>query len=151
MPEDVRKKKLAAGCALMAQSGQYNYARCLRHGEEGAAMLALGEFVNAACAVIFLLNRAHMPYYKWQFRAMAALPLLGEMKDALEFLLTGPNDREGQSLKSAVIEDICAAVIRQLQKQGLSCGSWDYLEPHALHIMEHIENPEIRAMHVMEG
>ena len=39
----------------------------------------------------------------------------------------------------------------KLQKQGLSCGNWDYLEPHALHIMEHIENPEIRAMHVMEG
>ena len=151
MPEDVRKKKLAAGCALMAQSGQYNYRRCLGHGEEGAAMLAMGEFVNAACAVIYLLNRAHMPYYKWQLRGMAALPLLGEMKDALEFLLTGPNDKEGSGLKSAVIEDICAAVIGQLQKQGLSCGNWDYLEPHALHIMEHIENPEIRAMHVMEG
>ena len=151
MPEDVRKKKLAAGCALMAQSGQYNYRRCLGHGEEGAAMLAISEFVNAACSVIYLLNRAHMPYYKWQLRGMAALPLLGEMKDALEFLLTGPNDKEGSGLKSAVIEDICAAVIRELQKQGLSCGNWDYLEPHALHIMEHIENPEIRAMHVMEG
>ena len=151
MPEDVRKKKLAAGCALMAQSGQYNYARCLRHGEEGAAMLALSEFVNAACAVIFLLNRAHMPYYKWQFRAMSALPRLGEMKDALEFLLTGANDRDGQGLKAAVIEDLCAAVIRELQAQGLSGGGWDYLEPHAFAIMEQIENPEIRAMHVMEG
>lgn len=150
MPEDVRKKKLAAGCALMAQSGQYNYRRCLGHGEEGAAMLAIGEFVNAACAVIYLLNRAHMPYYKWQLKGMTALPLLGGMRDALEYLLTGPNDKEGQGLKSAVIEDICAAVIRELQKQGLSCGSWDYLEPHALHIMEHIVNPEIRAMHVME-
>lgn len=151
MPEDVRKKKLAAGCALMAQSGQYNYARCLRHGQEGAAMLAMNEFVNAACSVIYLLNRRHMPYYKWQFRAMAALPRLGEMKDALEFLLTGPNDKEGQGLKAAVIEDICAAVIRELHAQQLSCGSWDYLEPHAFDIMEHIENPEIRAMHVMEG
>ena len=151
MPEDVRKKKLAAGCALMAQSGQYNYARCLGHGQEGAAMLAMNEFVNAACAVIYLLNRRHMPYYKWQFTDMTALPLLGEMKDALEFLLTGPNDKEGQGLKAAVIEDICTAVIRELHAQRLSCGNWDYLEPHAFAVMEHIENPEIRAMHVMEG
>lgn len=27
----------------MAQAGQYNYARCLRHGQEGAAMLAAAE------------------------------------------------------------------------------------------------------------
>lgn len=151
MPEDVRKKKLAAGCVRMAQSGQYNYSRCLRHGEEGAAMLALTEFVNAACSVIYLLNRAHMPYYKWQFRAMDALPRLGKMRQALEFLLTGANDTGSQRRKAALIEDICAAVIKELQAQHLSGGGWDYLEPHAFAVMEHIENPEIRALHVMEG
>ena len=46
MPEDVRRKKLAARLAFMAQSGQYNYSRCLAHGEEGAAMLAVSEFVK---------------------------------------------------------------------------------------------------------
>ena len=48
MPRDVRLKKIAARCALMAQSGQYNYSRCLAHGEEGAALLALSEFVKNA-------------------------------------------------------------------------------------------------------
>lgn len=150
MPEDVRKKKLAAGCLLMAQSGQYNYSRCLGHGEEGAAMLAIGEFVNSACSVIYLLNRRHMPYYKWQLRGMKSLPVLGDMREALEFLLTGGNDIEGRNLKIAVIEDICAAVIKELKTQRLSCGGWDYLEPHAFDIVEHIENPEIRALHIME-
>ena len=37
MPEDVRYKKLAAAAVLMAQSGQYNYSRCLAHGEKAAA------------------------------------------------------------------------------------------------------------------
>lgn len=36
-PEDVRLKKMAARAVLMAQSGQYNYSRCLRRGEYGAA------------------------------------------------------------------------------------------------------------------
>lgn len=150
MPEDVRKKRLAAKLITMAQAGQYNYSRCLKHGQPGSAMLAMAEFVNAACAAVFLLNRRHMPYYKWQFRAMESLPLLGSLKDALEFLLTGENDPSGQTLKAQVVEDICAQTVGELRRQKLTCGSWDYLEPHAHDLMEHIENPQIRALHVME-
>lgn len=150
MPEDVRKKKIAAAAVTMAQSGQYNYSRCLKHGEEGAAMLALNEFVNAAGSVIFLLNCRHKPYYKWMLRAMRELPLLWEMAAALEFLLCGENDPNGRETKRQVVEDICACIVKELKKQGLSCGSWDYLEPHAHDIMSHIENPQIRALHIME-
>ena len=57
MPEDVRRKKIAARLALMAQSGQYNYSRCLSHGEEGAAMLAVSEFVRNTAEAVYLLNR----------------------------------------------------------------------------------------------
>ena len=151
MPEDVRLKKLAARAMEMAQAGQYNYARCLRHGQEGAAMLAAAEFVNAACGMIYLLNRVHMPYYKWRFRGMEALPKLSSLAPALEFLLLGENDGAGVKTKAGVIEDVCAAVIAQLRAEGLSRGGWDYLEPHAFEITERIENPEIRALHVMEG
>ena len=151
MPEDVRKKKLAARLIAMAQSGQYNYARCLRHGEEGAAMLALAEFVREGCGAIFLLNRAHMPYYKWALRALEKLPLLGEMREPLTFLLTAENDADGQRVKQGVVEDICASVIKELRAQSLSDGAWDFLEPHAFAVQERIGNPEIRALHVMEG
>ena len=151
MPEDVRLKKLAAQVITMAQAGQYNYPRCVRHGEYGAAMLAMTEFVNAACGAIYLLNRRHMPYYKWQLRGMAGLERLAGMKDALEFLLTAENDEQGCILKSAVVEDICAAVAAEVRAQHLSHGSWDYLEPHAFEIASHIESPQLRAMHIMEG
>ncbi len=151
MPEDVRKKKLAARLIAMAQSGQYNYARCLRHGEEGAAMLALAEFVRESCGAIYLLNRAHMPYYKWALRGLETLPLLGEMREPLSFLLTAENDADGQRVKQGVVEDICARVIEELRAQGLSDGGWDFLEPHAFAVRERIGNPEIRALHVMEG
>ena len=114
-------------------------------------MLAMTDFVRAACGMIYLLNRAHMPYYKWVFRGMEALPLLGDLRPALEFLLTGENDADSRRLKEQVTEDICAAVVRELRRQGLSRGSWDYLEPHAFAIQEQIVNPELRALHVMEG
>ena len=151
MPEDVRLKKLAARAAEMAQAGQYNYSRCLKHGEEGAAVLAAAEFVRAACGMIHLLNRAHMPYYKWMLRSLSRLERLGDMAPALEFLLTGENDAAGQKTKAGVIEDLSARVIAELRSQGLTDGGWDYLEPHAFEIMERIENPQIRALHVMEG
>lgn len=151
MPEDVRKKKLAARAIFMAQSGQYNYSRCLKHGEAGAAMLALNEFVKNTAETVYLLNRAHAPYYKWLLRGMRGLKKLSSLADALEFLLTADNSEDGARLKAAVIEDICAEVVKELKAQNLTCGSWDYLEPHAFDIQSHIENSEIKSLHIMEG
>ncbi len=151
MPEDVRRKKLAARVIGMAQAGQYNYARCLAHGESGAAMLALGQFVRDAAETVFLLNRRHMPYYKWCFRALRALPILGDMAEPLEFLLTGENGGEGDKLKAQLVEDICASVLRELAAQGLCRGGADYLEGPAFEIQRGIKNREIRALHIMEG
>ena len=149
IPEDVRLKKLASQLLTMAQSGQYNYTRCLRHGEEGAAMLALAEFVKAGTESIYLLNRAHAPYYKWALRGMERLSLLGEMREALSFLLTAENDAEGQALKQAVVEDICANVIAALRAQHLSDSGADYLEEHAFAVQERIEDAELRRMHIL--
>lgn len=150
MPEDVRKKKIAKCAVEMAQTGQYNYSRCLRHGEPGAAMLSCAEFVKSACQMIFLINSAHMPYYKWCLRALSRLEKLGDMKEALDFLLTGDNDSGTQQVKAQVIEDICSKIIKELNEQRLSRGTWDYLEPHGFEIMESIENPQIRNLHIME-
>ena len=76
----------------MAQSGQYNFARCLAHGEKAAAQLAVNAFVQSAMAVVFLLNERYMPFYKWSFRAMRALPELSELAETMECLLTNDND-----------------------------------------------------------
>jgi len=143
MPEDVRLKKLAARAALMAQSGQYNFARCLRHGEEGAARLACDEFARQTLEMAFLLNRRHMPYYKWALRALRELPRLSNLAEALTELLRAPTQEQ--------IEQISAQIIRELRAQGLTDGSWDFLEPHAYEIMRRISDSEIAAMHVMEG
>lgn len=151
MPEDVRRKKLAARLVTMAQAGQYNYSRCLRHGESGAAMLAMCEFVSAACEAIFLLNRRHMPYYKWRFRALRELPLLADMAEPLEFLLTGENGGDGDELKEGLVEDVCACVLSELRAQELTQGGGEYLEPHAFELQRSIRDGELRAMHIMEG
>jgi len=71
MPRDVWLKKLAGNLLLMAQSGQYNYLRCIGHGEPGAGELAVREFVDSCMKTLFLLSGRHMPYYKWSFRALS--------------------------------------------------------------------------------
>lgn len=144
-PEDVRKKKIAARAALMAQAGQYNYSRCRRRGEYGAAALAAAEFAKAAISMVFLLNNRYTPYYKWMLRAMGELPVLGDLRPSMELLLAGGDDQ------SRRIEEICGRVVRELQRQGLTGGNWEYLEPHALAVTETIRDGAVRNLHLMEG
>ena len=82
---------------------------------------------------------------------MDELPRLAELRPALDYLLTADNDGSGRATKAGVVEDICAAVVRELNAQQLTDGDWDYLENHAFRLMDRIQNPEIRALHVMEG
>ena len=117
----------------------------------GAAMLCLSRFVNAACEGVYLINRRHMPYYKWQLRAMETLPVMAYMKEAFEFLLTAENDADTLAIKVNVVEDISRELGMKLKKLGLSSGDWDYLEPHAFELIKRIESRELRAMHIAEG
>ena len=118
-PDDVRLKKLAGQLLLMGQSGQYNYRRCLQHGETAAAQLAAVEFVKSTMAAVFLLNDVYQPYYKWCFRAMRALPKLALTAELLEYLLTTDNEPDTAEEKSRVMEGIAADVIGELREQGL--------------------------------
>ena len=123
-PADVRLKKLAGQLLLMGQSGQYNYRRCLLHGETGAAQLAVAEFVKSAMAAVFLLNDIYQPYYKWSFRAMRALPRLSITAELLEYLLTTDNEEETQAV----------------------CGD---LEKHAYSVNDRISDAQIRNLHIL--
>lgn len=149
MPEDVRAKKIGSCSLKAAQSGQYNYARCLAHGEEGAAMLALFEFVTNAIELAFLLNRKHCPYYKWALRSMDGLDKFAELKQPLEYLLTADNDNAGQSVKKAIVEDISLALANEINAQfdlGVEGG---FLEPYAYAIQKRIKNSDIRNLHIV--
>ena len=165
-PEDVRVKKIAARAAVMAQSGQYNYARCMQRGDDAAACIALGEFLKSAMSMIYLLNRRYAPYYKWMFRGLsglervkAARPLLGELSrlGSQEEAWRKPypagfnpyvNIRDR---KVELIEEICALTAEELRRQGLTDSRDDFLEAHTWEIMKRIRDPEIRGRHVLEG
>ena len=149
MPEDARRKRLAGRLLLMAQSGQYNYRRCLRHGETGAAQLAVGEFVKNTLSAVFLLNRAYMPYYKWSFRALKALPGGEDLGRSLEWLLTTDNGGAVAEDKYFCMEGIASQVIELLQEQGLTEAVCGDLEKHAYSVNDGIKDSNVRNLHIL--
>ena len=77
-PEDIRLNKIATRCMKIAQSGQYNFSRCMKRNEIVAARMAEMEFLDEAVHMIYLLNRRYKPFYKWFHRRLKELPILGE-------------------------------------------------------------------------
>ena len=150
-PEDVRLKKLAGNLLLAGQAGQYNYTRCLAHGEEAAAQLAAAEFVRHAMAAVFLLNKKYMPYYKWAFRALKSLSRLSELYDAFEYLLTTDNSPQTASVKAGVTEDICGALISALKADGLTSATCKDLEKHAYSVNDRVKDERIRNRHILSA
>ena len=148
-PEEIRRKKLAGHLLLMAQAGQYNYQRGLRHGETAAAQLAVFEFAKSTIHAIFLLNRRYEPYYKWSFRALRALPVLSITAELLEYLLTSDNEPETAEEKYRVIEGIAADVIDELIGQELTKANCGDLEKHAYSVNDGIADAELRNMHIL--
>jgi hypothetical protein len=142
-PEDCRLKKMAARCMKMAQSGQYNYARSVKRKEFVAARMAVAEFTDAACSMIYLLNNRYKPFYKWMHRGLKDLPVLGEESYGLLATLAVCDSLE-ESERS--IEAICALIIRELRGMGLSDSPSDFLLDHGPRIQRKIKDEFLRNM-----
>ena len=141
LPDCVLKKKLAGNLLLAAQSGQYNYLRCITRGEQGAAGLAMHEFVEAAIKIIFLLNRQHCPFYKWQFASCKKLKKLSQLAFDLEALIL---NRLTPQENVKIIENICKQICAELLAQGLTKETSTTLEAHAYSVNSLIKEEEIR-------
>ena len=149
MPEDVRLKKLAGNLLLMAQSGQYNFPRCVYRGDTAAAQLAAFEFVRHTIAACHNLSGRYTPYYKWSFRSLAALPRLSDLADALEYLITTDNDKKTAPVKSEVIGDVARAVADELRQESLTSTAGNDLERHAYACNDKIGDPDIRNLNIL--
>lgn len=150
-PDDIRMKKLAGNLLLMAQAGQYNYTRCIRHGETAAAQMAAFEFVKSAMSVIFLLNKKYQPYYKWSFHALRDLPKLSLLAELFEYLIVTDNETEQAEEKYNVIEGIAADIIDELMDQELTKANCGDLEKHAYSVNDMITDANIRNLHILAG
>ncbi|OZG65374.1 tetratricopeptide tPR2 repeat protein [Bifidobacterium hapali] len=164
MPDDVRLALISRRIGMMAQAGQYNVPRMLERGDGAAAWLSINEFVHAAASLVFLMNEpvtvGYLPYYKWQFAALRRLSLrvatrLADVCEQLESLLRlsstacygGAGFGEGGrgaapaiAQVNGIIEHICAEVVTELKREGLTRSDETFLEWQRPYVEEHIQS-----------
>ncbi len=150
-PEDIRRKKLAAHTVLAAQAGQYNYPRCLTRAPSCVAQLAVFEFVKHTISIVYLLNNRYEPFYKWAYRGLRDLPILGHLGDALGTLTELDNTPAIAEIKQAMVEDIAALLVAEFTEQALTKATCGDLEKHAYSIQDGVKDATLRSMHIMEG
>lgn len=138
MPDDVWSKRLSMCLFEMAQKGQYNFERCLKHGEKGAAVLCFNEYAKNLIEAVFILNKVHMPYYKWSIRAMKGLESFSSMAPELENALADP-------LNSHFFIERSSAEIKAhiVAKYGLK-DIGDYLEGYSYALNDTIKDHFVR-------
>lgn len=150
-PEDVFLKKLAAYLIVASQSGEYNYKRCLSHGESGAAQIAVFTFVKNIIAAIYLLNGKYMPFYKWAYRGMSELTVLSDLSDVLSFLTESGNSPNESNAKNGIISDISRSVSKVLEERGLIRDHAQSLEASAYEVNGRIADPALRNESIFAG
>ena len=149
VPEDVLKKRIAGNVLLMGQSGQYNYERCLKRNDTGAAQLAINEFVLSTIKTCFLLNGKFAPYYKWSFRAISELDRLSEVGEFLNYLLNNGNDPEQARIKKDMINTVSELLNDVLLEKGYVKEANSDLEKQAYTINNCIVDAEIRNLNIL--
>ncbi|MDR2357800.1 MAG: DUF4037 domain-containing protein [Oscillospiraceae bacterium] len=143
-PEDLRLKKIAARCMSLAQTGQYNLERCARRGDIVTAYATVARFIESAEAMVFLLNRVFRPYYKWTYRAMTELPILGAETGALlrRAALAGT---AVDTVKRRVAE-VCALIADELRRQNLAATDDWFLTTHGEQVRQGIADEYLRSL-----
>jgi tetratricopeptide (TPR) repeat protein len=148
-PKDVYLKKLAARMAMMSQTGQYNYERCMKRADYSAAYISCSEFVKTTVSIIYLLNQKYMPFYKWMFRGLEDLETLKELKEQLAMLAATPDIPENTAKKVSLIEEICSKIRDALHSRQIIAGSDAFLNSHARHVVCLIADEQIRNLPIM--
>ncbi len=148
-PRDIHLKKLAARMAMMSQTGQYNYERCMKRKEYEAAYISCAEFIKNAVSIVYLLNKKYMPFYKWMFRGMDSLTVLGDVHPMLSQLAGLPDADADAGEKISLIEDVCVKVRDELARQDIISGTDSFLNNHARSVIAMISDEQIRNLPVM--
>ncbi len=151
-PEDVFLKKLSSRFAAMSQSGQYNYARCLKRGDDVSAYFALSVFMQNAISAIYLLRGKYMPFYKWSFFGLKNLKGTENYITMLKALAQSKkgkaniSDTSGKTVinreydVTVLIDAICGELAEECVKNGLLTNKVSYLEDAVLSLSERIHD-----------
>lgn len=149
-PEDLRLHRIANGCMLAAQAGQYNFGRQAARGETLAALAALAQFSDAVQQIAYALARRYKPFYKWSARGLLGLGPLGQqvhsqLENAVTLFRSG-----NVPATAAAIERTCEIVVEELGPQGLTTSSDPWLLVQAEQVNARVADDALRCSDLME-
>ena len=149
-PNDLRLHRIANGCLIAAQAGQYNFPRQAARHEDLAALAALARFSDAAQQVVFALEKRYRPFYKWSARRMLELGDLGRsVHGHLDAALTMFRSGNAAAATQAV-EHACERITAELLERGLSTCRDAWLAAQAEQVNAHVEDEALRCSNLME-
>lgn len=141
-PQDLIYKKMAYSLNKMAQSGQYNYDRCLKRNNIIGANMALNEFIIYYCHFMHLINKKYMPFYKWYQRSLKDLKInLGNMNSAQKIIKLLELEN---SQKSSYIEKLCIEIKDYLIMNNLSKVNEAFLTYQASEVIKNVKDSKLR-------
>ncbi|MFC0125336.1 DUF4037 domain-containing protein [Bifidobacterium apri] len=156
MPDDVRLSLISRRLGMISQAGQYNLPRMLRRGDGSSAWMSVSMFADAVSSLVFLINTpvsaGYAPYYKWRFAALRRLSarmgtrlagVCGKVEQVLRLAGVACYDDSGHaqdaaSAMDALIDAICANIVAELKREGLTDSDERFLEWQRPHVEAHI-------------
>lgn len=147
-PEKVWLLKLANQIHIFSQNGQYNYSRMMARGDYLTADICAAQAEKGAMAVVYLLNKAYAPYYKWMRKGMDNLTNLKEISYVIDSIAEMNNQKyawnEGLNYsslkvnrldkKAAAFEKIAEIILKELCNQNLVTGKNTFLDVYCKEI-----------------
>ncbi len=145
-PEQLRLKKIAARCMAIAQTGQYNLSRCIKREDWVTLRTVLSRFNDEVISLVFLLNRIYKPYYKWAYKRMTELPILGDAigTELYSLALLSALDSDTFKKQEECIARICGALISELKRQELASSDDWFMAVHGAEVQSKITDDFLR-------
>jgi hypothetical protein len=141
-PEDLRRKKMAARCMAIAQTGQYNFLRMSQREDWVIVQTVLTRFCDNVTGLVFLLNRTFRPFYKWAYRRMKELTILGGRIGTLMYDMTLIEgfSHDAVEERHEIITNICSELAAELRRQELTHSDDWFFTSHAEELQKSIED-----------
>lgn len=140
-PKDLWLRNLSYYCIKLGQAGQYNYPRLLKRKDAVAAMLAVTESIEMIISIIYVLNKEFKPFYKWQYKRLCELPILGRVIAPKLEQVSQSNILDSNNLD--IIEDICNIISYKMLEMGLAESSNRFFVELGLYIFSLIEDYQL--------
>jgi len=127
-PEEVRRHKIARLCLSASQSGQYNLLRSIKRKDVYTTRYCLMKFLADCISIVYLINKKYELFYKWAYRGVAYLKILGKevsflIERILDIPLFTPSSQKFEDYVFTElhkgIDEMGEAISRELMRQNM--------------------------------